>query len=206
MRFNLLVVLLSSLSLISASCAGSAVNEKNTPRTETVERQTYRAIGVIKAIDVDANRVTVDHEEIPGYMSAMEMNEMVSDHEVLGSIKVGDKVEFELLRTGSTVVYTQFTKIGEVAVLDGGELYKVNCAECHGAVGEGSKKGISLVRGHALHHSEEEHIRQVTDGEGSKMPAFRDKLSADQIKAVVRYVRSDIQKDQSRDPSSKHKH
>lgn len=81
-----------------------------------MERETFRGKGVIKSIDIDTDRVTVDHEEIPGFKPATGvMNEMVSDHEVLGGIKVGDMVEFELIKAGSKVFYTQFIKIGEAA-------------------------------------------------------------------------------------------
>lgn len=76
---------------------------------------------------------------------------------------------------------------------DGAELYKTNCAECHGASGEGGKKGIPLVSGHALHHTEADYIEQVRDGKDKKMPAFKDKMSPDEIDAVVKYVRNVVQ-------------
>jgi len=141
------------------------------------------------------DRVTIDHEEIPGYMSAMEMTEMVADHELLGSIKVGDKVEFEIERRGSAVIYTQFKKIGTAAVINGGEIFKMNCAECHGAKGDGTKKGIPLISGHALDHTDAEYADQVKNGKTGKMPAFNDKLSAEQIAAVVSFVKNTIQAD-----------
>jgi mono/diheme cytochrome c family protein len=77
--------------------------------------------------------------------------------------------------------------------LDAAGIFKENCARCHGDAGLGTDKGISLVKGHALHHPEGDFIRQVTDGEKDKMPSFKDKLSEEEIKAVVRYVREVIQ-------------
>lgn len=71
----------------------------------------------------------------------------------------------------------------------------MNCAICHGEGSEGAKKGISLVKGHALDHSEAEYVEQVRNGEGKKMPAFSDKLSTGQIAEVVKFIRTDIQKD-----------
>ncbi len=203
MKFlKLVFISVAGTGLIFVGCSTPSIRSNNA----VVERQSYRAVGVIRRIDIDTDRVTIDHDDIPGYMSAMEMTEMVSDHELLGGIQVGDKVEFDILRTGSSIVFTGFRKIGTVAVVDGGEIYKVNCAECHGGSGEGSKKGIPLVKGHALHHSEAEHLKQVSDGEGSKMPAFRDNLTAEQVAAVVQFVRQEIQKNPTRDPSQKHKH
>lgn len=196
-----LVVSLAFFSIFSVACGSAAVKSQSTepsstpPNSNKPEKQTYTSVGVIKAIDIYGDRVTVDHEEIPGYMAAMEMNEMVSDHELLGGLAVGDKVEFEIARTGSTIVYTKFKKIGKASTTSavGKEIYMANCAVCHGANGEGDKKGIPLTKGHALDHSEAEHIKQVTDGKGNKMPAFRDKLTPRQIAEVVKFVRNEIQ-------------
>ncbi|HQZ96950.1 MAG TPA: c-type cytochrome [Pyrinomonadaceae bacterium] len=196
------LLFITAAALLFTACSTPSPANRVVP--PAVERQTYKSVGIVRSIDIDTDRVTVDHEEIPGYMAAMEMNEMVADHELLGSIKVGDKVEFEIERRGSTVIYTSFRKIGTVAVVNGSEIYKTNCAECHGGSGEGTKKGIPLTSGHALDHSEEGHIKQVTNGEGNKMPAFRDKLTAEQIKEVVRFVREDIQKGLKRNEGHKH--
>lgn len=80
-----------------------------------------------------------------------------------------------------------------VAIPDGAALYAEKCAGCHGDHGEGAKKGISLISGHALHHSVEEYIEQVNHGTEKKMPAFKGKLSPEQIAAVVNHVRSTLQ-------------
>ena len=170
------------------------------------EKQTYKAIGVVKSVDTEAGKITIDHEDIPGYMAAMQMNEAVRDAKMLETIKPGDKVEFELERNEAKIIITKLTKIGEVSFLNGGELYKTNCAVCHGGLGEGSPKGISLLKGHALSHSEKEYIAQVLNGKDKKMPAFKDKLSAEQIAALVKFVREDLQKDVSTEERSEHRH
>ncbi|MBK7707852.1 MAG: copper-binding protein [Acidobacteria bacterium] len=158
------------------------------------EIRTYKSTGVIKKVDAETGKLTLDHEDIPGYMAAMEMTESVKDRSSLSGVKVGDRVDFEIERTGASIIISKITKIGEVAVVSGLEVYKTNCSECHGENGTGTKKGISLISGHALHHSRAEHIKQVTDGKRDKMPAFRDKLSPGQIDAVVEYIREDLQK------------
>ena len=76
---------------------------------------------------------------------------------------------------------------------DGAMIYHENCARCHGDKGEGAKKGIPLISGHALHHSFDEYIEQVNDGTEKKMPAFKDKLSPEEITAVVNHVRNVVQ-------------
>lgn len=170
----------------------------------TVDKQTYKSTGVVKSVDTLNGKITIDHEDIPGYMSAMEMHERVLDKSLLNSIKTGDKVEFEIERTGADIVITKLTKIGETA--NGGEIYKTNCAACHGAVGEGAKKGIPLTSGHALAHTENEYIERVRTGKEGKMPAFRDKLSPDEIAAVVKFVREGLQKNVTDEQRTPHHH
>lgn len=201
--FKLSAIIIFSLVVFSFACTNQEALKPISPNTEV---QTYKSKGIVKKIDVENGKLTVDHEDIPGYMSAMEMTEAAKDKALLDGLKVGDKVDFEIERTGSKIVFTKLTKTGEVAVLNGAEIYKTNCAECHGANGEGAKKGIPLTSGHALHHSETEHIKQVTDGEGAKMPAFKDKLKAEEIKAVVDFVRTELQKSAKREDSHKHSH
>ncbi|MEZ5428676.1 MAG: copper-binding protein [Pyrinomonadaceae bacterium] len=192
-----------SLTLFLACQAGSdAETNPNSPVNRT-ETQTYKSTGVIKKIDAEKGEITIDHEDIPGYMSAMEMTEPVADKKMLEPLKAGDKVDFEIERTGPEVIVTKIAKTG--GVLSGSEIFKTNCAECHGEKGEGAKKGIPLVSGHALHHSESEYVEQVKNGEEDKMPAFRDKLSEEEIAGVVKYVRETLQKNSSAG-EEKHQH
>ncbi|HEY8563165.1 MAG TPA: copper-binding protein [Pyrinomonadaceae bacterium] len=188
------------------SCRSDSESRKSVTPTEAAETRTYATVGVIKNIDADAGKITVDHEEIPGYMTAMEMTERVADAKTLDAFKIGDKIEFELRRDGATLLITKINKIGETAVLNGGEIYKTNCAECHGGGGEGTSKGLSFLKGHALKHSEKDFIEQVAMGDGDKMPAFKNDLSAEQIAAVVKYVREELQKKSPEKESSEHQH
>ena len=202
-----LVVLLTILAgSFGLSCQPNSESSRSLTPSNTAETQTYKSIGVVKKVDADAGKITVDHEEIPGYMAAMEMTEAVSDAKMLETVKTGDKVEFELRRTGSNLLITKLTKIGETALLNGGEIYKTSCAECHGGMGEGASKGISFLKAHALKHSEKDYIEQVTNGEGKKMPAFKDKLSAEQIAAVVKFIREELQNKASEAELAEHRH
>ena len=75
-----------------------------------------------------------------------------------------------------------------------------NCVACHGAQGEGGLKTVddkklkvpSLSEGHALKHTDEDFVEQIMKG-GDGMPAFKDKLSADEINLMVRFVRHEFQ-------------
>jgi Cu/Ag efflux protein CusF len=191
---------------IAASLFACTNQEPLKPVSPNAELHYYQSKGVIKKVDLENGKLTIDHEEIKGYMEAMEMTEPVKDKAMLESVKVGDKIDFEIERIGSNITFTKLTKTGEVALINSAEIYKTNCASCHGANGEGAKKGIPLISGHALYHSEAEHIKQVTDGEENKMPAFKDKLTTEQIAEVVKYVRAEIQKGSKREDSHKHSH
>ena len=209
-KIRLSAILLFAAAVLTFACAPADKNgsapDPNGKAVQSAEKQIYKSAGTIKAIDANAGKITIDHEDIPGYMSAMEMTETVADQSLLSQMKAGDKVEFEIERTEAKVVFTKLKKIGEIALLNSGEIYRTNCAECHGARGEGAKKGISLVKGHALAHSEAEHIAQVTNGEGKKMPAFRDELTTEEIVAVVKFVREELQKGATPEQRKSHHH
>ena len=68
----------------------------------------------------------------------------------------------------------------------GSEIYRANCARCHGADGGGGI-GRSL-RGVDQRLTVDEQIDVVYNGR-NQMPAFGEKLDDDQLDAVVRYTR-----------------
>lgn len=181
----------------------------------------YRTKGVVKSVDAKGSKITIDHDEIPGFMSPMVMTDDVRDPKLLEGVAAGDTVDLEVETspTGggggatSSLVITKIVRTGTsqatptaAAAGGGGELFKANCAECHGASGEGAPKGISLLEGHALKHGEDEFIARVTNGKAGKMPPFREKLTPEQIAAVVKYVREELQKGRSEPDAAGHKH
>lgn len=60
----------------------------------SVEAKRYAARGVIKSLDVARKRVSIAHEDIPGFMSAMTMPFDVKDPSLLAGLAVGDTVTF----------------------------------------------------------------------------------------------------------------
>ncbi|HLN99239.1 MAG TPA: cytochrome c [Pyrinomonadaceae bacterium] len=78
--------------------------------------------------------------------------------------------------------------------------YAKHCSACHGDEGKGGLVKVdntklkvpNLTEGHALEHPDEKLVRQVTNG-GDGMPKFKDKLSADEINALVHFVRVEFQ-------------
>ena len=80
-------------------------------------------------------------------------------------------------------------------------IYEKDCKECHGQKGEGGpvtlKDGTrlkvpALGVGHALRHSDAEFVKQITKG-GDGMPAFADKLKAEEINDLIKFIRAAFQ-------------
>lgn len=77
---------------------------------------------------------------------------------------------------------------------DAAALYKAKCAACHGADGVATATGQKLKARdfnspEAVKMTAAEMIEVTTKGK-EKMPAYDKKLTADQIKSLVDYVRS----------------
>lgn len=127
----------------------------------------------------------------------MEMTVDVIEPKMLYSFRIGDIVDFDLERNGSKLLVTNLVRKGADKTVMGKAVYKTNCIECHGVNGEGAEKGIPLISGHALHHSEAEFIETVGNGKALKskkpMPAFSEKLSEAEIRAVVAFIRDSLQ-------------
>src|SRR5438874_8618279 len=74
------------------------------------------------------------------------------------------------------------------------------CARCHGTNAEGGEfevdgkklKAPSLRAGHALKHTDEELATKIGEG-GDGMPAFKERLSPEQINNLVRFSRQEFQ-------------
>lgn len=96
-----------------------------------------------------------------------------------------------------------------VSVARGETLYAANCQSCHGGPNGGSMMDIPPphnANGHTWHHSDCDLIRTVLDGPGQmsemmrqmmqvspdtpRMPAFRGKLTDDEVESVIDYIKT----------------
>jgi mono/diheme cytochrome c family protein len=68
------------------------------------------------------------------------------------------------------------------AFADGAATYTAKCKMCHGAAGEKNFADVASK-------SEADLVKITTDGKG-KMPSYKGKLSDDDIKGVVAYIKS----------------
>jgi mono/diheme cytochrome c family protein len=75
-----------------------------------------------------------------------------------------------------------------------------NCEPCHGPTGEGGLVKVenkqikvpSLMADHAIKHTDDQIAKMITNGEEA-MPAFKDKMSPQEIAEMVKFVRSHFQ-------------
>ncbi len=84
-------------------------------------------------------------------------------------------------------------KADPVPGVDAAGLYVAQkCAGCHGTDGKGKVKGAPDFANAEWQKKEsnDDLIRQIKNGEPPKMPAYKDKLSDVEIKALVGYIRS----------------
>jgi mono/diheme cytochrome c family protein len=80
------------------------------------------------------------------------------------------------------------------------EIYAKNCEACHGPKAEGGLAKVdnkqikvpSLKADHAIKHTDDKLTKMITNGE-EEMPAFKNKLTADEINLMVRYIRKVVQ-------------
>lgn len=75
-------------------------------------------------------------------------------------------------------------------------IFRQNCAICHGAEADGKevdgKQIPSLRYGEAAKKSEQEIYDQIANGK-LPMPAFKNQLTEDEIRRMVKFVRRDLQ-------------
>ena len=80
-------------------------------------------------------------------------------------------------------------------------VFAKNCQSCHGVEGKGGPvkledgtrlKVPSLREGHALRHPDSDFRKQIQAG-GDGMPAFKDKLSQQQIDELIKFIRQDFE-------------
>ena len=78
---------------------------------------------------------------------------------------------------------------------DGAALYKAKCVGCHSDDGSGSgptgkQLGVKDLRSDEVQKQTDAQLSDsITSGVGKKMPAYKGKLTDDQIKGLVVYIR-----------------
>jgi len=104
----------------------------------------------------------------------------------------------KLFRLRAVIVGAIFTAVMVVtgsAQTDAAALYKTKCQVCHGADGKGDtpmgkKLGTKDFHAPEVAKMSDTELFDITKKGKNKMPAYDGKLTDDQIKSLIKYVRS----------------
>jgi protein SCO1/2 len=99
----LLVVLPAPLLVVGCGGGGEGTSRSGGEKL-------YDVRGKVVAVDAAKPAVTLDHEDIPGLMRAMQMEFALEDPKLLEGIKVGDQVQGRLKKGESGYVLTRLEK------------------------------------------------------------------------------------------------
>jgi Cu(I)/Ag(I) efflux system periplasmic protein CusF len=95
------LIVLSAIALSGAPSLAAS----NKPASRSVQ-----GVGVVTAIAPEAGRLTINHDEIKGFMGAMEMAYPVARPALLNGLKPGDKIRFVINRRNGTIIGVTITR------------------------------------------------------------------------------------------------
>ena len=100
-----------------------------------------------------------------------------------------------LMRTAALATAVLFPAVVRVHAEDTAGLYKAKCAACHGPDGKGDtaagkKLGVRDFHAPEVAKMSDAELFDITKKGKEKMPPYDKKLTDDQIKDVIKYIRS----------------
>jgi mono/diheme cytochrome c family protein len=101
-----------------------------------------------------------------------------------------------LMRTATFVVSILFLVVVNARAQDDtASLYKAKCQACHGADGKGDtpagkKLGVKDFQSPEVAKMSDAELFDITKKGKGKMPGYDTKLTDDQIKALIKYIRA----------------
>jgi protein SCO1/2 len=101
MKSSLLMILVVGLIALGSVGCGKGNEDKD---------KVYDIKGKVVAVDAENKKVTLDHEDIPGFMKAMQMQFSAENAKVLEGIKAGDQVHGKLKVKGSDYIIMELMK------------------------------------------------------------------------------------------------
>lgn len=120
MRTRLATTLVALLVLVPLGCAKRQSPAPDKPAA-SANAQRYDLRGIVRSVDREKREITVDHEEIPGFMDAMTMPFAVRDDpQVFDIVHAGDRIEAKLVVDAGDYWLEQLLTRGFVPTLVGG--------------------------------------------------------------------------------------
>ncbi|NNE45847.1 MAG: copper-binding protein [Rhodothermales bacterium] len=108
-------LLFCSLLIIAGLTAGctsdkdSSAASADSTSTATVEVATFEGLGLVMSVLPNRKYVVVDHEDMPGFMSAMKMPFALRDTSVATGVAAGDSVRFTVEVQGPNIHMIQIS-------------------------------------------------------------------------------------------------
>jgi protein SCO1/2 len=97
---SLAAVLVCVFDLTSCNKNSPETNTQTTQQQPDASVKHYQLIGRVVAVDKSNKSLTVDGDEIPGFMSAMQMPYDVKDPSLMDKLSPGDKISAEVVVKG----------------------------------------------------------------------------------------------------------
>ena len=99
------------------------------------------------------------------------------------------------LRMASVILMAASIAAPVFAQSDAAAIYKTKCAMCHGADGKGDtpvgkKMGVRDFHSPEVAKESDQQLFDITSAGKAKMPSYKGKLTDDEIKGLVKYIRS----------------
>jgi protein SCO1/2 len=108
MRLLIFVLLLSATAGCSSDRDGARSSQASDD-SSAVTLQEFRGAGLVKSVTSNRKHVVVDHEDIPGFMSAMTMPFAVKDTSIATGVQAGDSISFTVEVEGPRITLTEIT-------------------------------------------------------------------------------------------------
>lgn len=105
------------------------------------------------------------------------------------------RLYFRSVRYAVPVFGILFLLAAPLRAQDAPALFKSKCATCHGPDGSGNVPmgktlGVTDLKADAVQKQTDAQLTDsITNGKGNKMPAYKGKLTDDQIKGLVGFIR-----------------
>ncbi len=99
---------LVSMLLLCLALAITACDRSKTPDSSA---HSYQVRGIVRGFAPDRSTVSIEHENIPGFMPSMTMPFSVKDEKEVASLKIGDGISFRMTVTDKDLFLDQVKKI-----------------------------------------------------------------------------------------------
>ena len=109
-------VIVVCMALVFGACSSNKQTaNKETPSpspsgSAALQPNTYHGVGVVKGLNLKANAIEIDHEEIVGLMQGMQMEFPVTDGTLLSGLAVNDHIDFTIVEKNGEMKVTEIKK------------------------------------------------------------------------------------------------